>query len=186
MMTMMTMMAKTTIMTVILMYCFIPNIIHAAPYQKLDMDNIFRDEYMNSDDCRDEPLFKGTPNTETPENMENLLYIPFPEITVRDFGIHKYVINRNIKTFMNHHTESNLINIIFNSLNQSTKEINRLVMENRAEFDSISENEFVSNFLDFWCAYRLIQLSEFSSNNLDILANIFKDNTSTIREKFEF
>ena len=173
----------TTKMTVILMYCFIPSIIHAAPYHKFDTNNVYKDEYVPTDDCRNEqlgaqkPLFKGTPNMENPENMGNLLYIPLPEVTVSDFGIHKYVINRNIKTFMSYYSDPQLTNIIFSSINQSVTEINRLVVENRAKFDSLSENEFVANFLDFWCAYRLVQLFEFSLNNLDAFANIIKDST---------
>ena len=68
-----------------------------------------------------------------------------------------------------------LFRSIVNSLNQSVTEITRLVTKNRAEFDSMAKNKFISDFLDFWCAYRLIQLSEFSTNNLDVLANmIFK------------
>lgn len=151
---------------------FYPSIACAAPY--LRPDTIY------ADCCGDEPsiderLF-AEPLTESvnPDN-ENLLYIPFTEMIIRDFGIHKYVINRNIKSLMNYHTDSHLVNIITKSLNQSTFEITRLVLENRAEFDSMAGDEFTANFMDFWVAYRLIQLFEFSSNNLDILANIFKD-----------
>ncbi len=107
--------------------------------------------------------------------FENLLYIPFHEITIRDFGIHKYVLARNIKSLITYHTDSHLINIIFKSLNQSAIEISKLVYANIDEFDKMSQNEFVANFLDFWCAYRIIQLSKFTTYNLDILANMFKD-----------
>ena len=154
---------------------FYPSIACAAPY--LRPDTIY------ADCCGDEPsiderLF-AEPLTESvnPDN-ENLLYIPFTEMIIRDFGIHKYVINRNIKTLMNYHTDSHLVNIITKSLNQSSSEITRLVMENREEFESMSKDEFISNFMDFWVAYRLIQLTEFSINNLDILANILKDSAT--------
>lgn len=171
----------TITITAALMYCFIPSIIHAAPFHKFDTDDCSNEQL----GCQ-KPLFKGTPNTENIENIENLIYIPFPEITIRDFGIHKYVINRNIKTFMNYYYDPQLTSIIFSSINQSATEINRLVVENRAKFDSMSENEFVSNFLDFWCAYRMVQLFEFSLNNLDTFTNIIKNTTDTIRAKYEF
>lgn len=118
----------------------------------------------------DEPVRK-----QTIDNVENLLYIPFSETDIRDFGIHKYVMSRNIKTLMTYHSKSQLINIIIKSMNQSSNEIIRLVTENRNEFDSLANDEFAANFLDFWCAYRIIQLSEFMTKNIDVLANMFKD-----------
>jgi len=153
---------------------FYPSCANAAPY--LRPDNI------NTDCCGDEPsideqLFTDT-LYDTPSsspNTDNLLYIPFNEMTIRDFGIHKYVINRNINTLMNYHTDSHLINIIAKSLNQSTFEITRLIMMNIDEFKAMAEDKFISDFMDFWVAFRLIQLTEFSSNNLDILVNFFKD-----------
>jgi hypothetical protein len=163
----------TTITIAILIACLGPRTSMAAPYMKATGDyQILQDDV---EDCCNEEIFKEIPIIEPNEPIDNLLYIPFPEFVIRDFGIHKYVINRNIKTLMTYHTDSHLLNVIFSSINQSTTDISRLVMENRAEFDAMSKNEFVANFLDFWCAYRLIQLSEFSTNNLDILANMFKE-----------
>lgn len=159
----------------------------AAPYQR-PMGEYTATYEENQLDCCQEAI--NNPNLEDQDNqyvepgMDNLLYIPFSEATIRDFGIHKYVINRNIKTLMTYHTDSHLINVIFSSINQSTTEISRLVMENRVEFDALSKNEFAANFLDFWCAYRLIQLGEFSTNNLDIIANMFKDSMGA-RDKWE-
>jgi len=148
---------------------FYPSTARSAPYVRPDM--------IDTDCCSDEIGIDDRIFADpiTSPNTDNLLYIPFTETTIRDFGIHKYVVNRNIKTIMNYHTDSHLMNIIAKSLNQSTFEITRLVMKNIDEFNAMAKNEFISNFMDFWVAYRLIQLSEFSSNNLDVLANIFKD-----------
>lgn len=111
-------------------------------------------------------------------DLDSLLYIPFSDMMINDFGIHKYVVIRNIKTLMNYHTDSHLINIVMSSLNQSATEIMRLVVENRVELEAMSENKYISDFLDFWCAYRLLELSEFSANNIDVLKNIiFKSTT---------
>jgi hypothetical protein len=166
-----------TIMVLIL--CLRTEISIAAPYIKPDTD--FTTAFEEDIDCcneafsNPETLYNEIPDDTLNADMDNLLYIPFSEATIRDFGIHKYVINRNIKTLMTYHTDSHLVNVIFNSINQSTTAITRLVMENRVEFDAMSKNEFAANFLDLWCAYRLIQLGEFSTNNLDIIANMFKD-----------
>jgi hypothetical protein len=144
----------------------------------------------NDTDCCDDtntvymPDISGMLNDEpvqnqTIDNFENLLVIPFSERDIRDFGIHKYVMSRNIKTLMTYHSDSHLINIIIKSMNQSSNEIVRLVNKNRDEFDVLAKDEFAANFLDFWCAYRIIQLSEFMKNNLDVLANMFKDIVNT-------
>ena len=175
---------------IIIMVCTL-GCVYGAPYVKPSKLPDIPSSYVDpSIECctEDDPYFVPIhTNTDSPsENgLDNLLYIPFTEMIIRDFGIHKYVVNRNIKTLMNYHTDSHLVNIIFKSLNQSASEITRLVMENRAEFDLMSQNKFISDFLDFWCAYRLIQLSEFSANNLDILANmIFKSTPTTDKNEF--
>jgi hypothetical protein len=107
------------------------------------------------------------------DDTDNLLYIPFNEHTINDFGIHKYVISRNIKSMISYHFDSHLMNIIQNSINQSSHEINNLVVANIAEFDAMAKNKFISNFLDFWCAYRIMQLTEFAAENEDMLNNMF-------------
>ena len=153
---------------------FYPSCARPAPYlrPKTNTDTI------NTDCCDDEindklfakPLY-DTPSTSP--NTDNLLYIPFTEMTIREFGIQNYVVNRNIKTIMNYNTDTHMINMIAKSLNQSTFEIKRLVMMNIDEFNAMAEDEFISNFMDFWVAYRLIQLSDYNFNNLNVLSNIF-------------
>jgi hypothetical protein len=165
------------ILTLIIFVGFYPSSANSAPYLRHDINN--------NDCCNDEVddrLFMEPPSS---PNTDNLLYIPFTEITIRDFGIHKYVVNRNIKTIMTYYTDSHLMNIITKSLNQSTFEITRLVKQNIHEFNAMAENKFISNFMDFWVAFRLIQLSEFSSNNLDVLANIIKDTHMPINNNNE-
>lgn len=161
------------------MVLFYPSSARPAPYLKPDSINIDRcdDKISIGNRLFDEHTIS--------QNTDNLLYIPFNEMTIRDFGIHKYVVNRNINTIMNYHNDPHLINVIVKSLNQSTFEITRLVSENRVELEAMSKHEFISNFMDFWVAYRLIQLSEFSSNSLDILANIFKDTHKPIKNNSE-
>jgi hypothetical protein len=177
----------TTLATIITFICLAPYCSWAAPYQRPtgDYASVYEEDPL--DCCQEDAInlnHEEQDNQYGKPRMDNLLYIPFSEATIRDFGIHKYVINRNIRTLMTYHTDSHLINVIFSSINQSTTEISRLVMENHAEFDALSKNEFAANFLDFWCAYRLIQLGEFSTNNLDIIANMFKDSMGA-RDKWE-
>lgn len=146
----------------------------SAPY--------LRPETINADCCNDEiddRLFAEPLNESADTDNENLLYIPFTEMIISDFGIHKYVLNRNIMSLMNYHTDSHLVNIITKSLNQSSSEITQLVMKNREEFEAMANDKFIANFMDFWVAYRIIQLTEFSINNLDIIANILKDSTTS-------
>jgi hypothetical protein len=133
----------------------------------------FSDDNVCCEDTLSFDLSETNSFSEYNNEFENILYIPFKEITIRDFGIHKYVIFRNIRTLMTYHSNSHIMNIIFKSMNQSFTEITNIVNANIAEFENMAQNEFVANFLDFWCAYRIIQLSKFTTDNLDLLFNIF-------------
>ncbi len=109
------------------------------------------------------------------DDITNLLHIPITEQAINDFGIHKYVITRNIKSMLMYHTDSHLINIIYKSINQSSHEINNLINENINEFNAMAENKFISNFLDFWCAFRVMQLSKYTIENFDTLTNMINN-----------
>jgi len=107
-----------------IMFIITFNTISGAPYIKPNkIPNIpeYYDDSHTVNCCEeDEPYFEQItkPDLLHKIKMENLLYIPFSEMTINDFGVHKYVVNRNIKTLMEYHTDSHLINIIVNSLNQ--------------------------------------------------------------------
>ena len=168
------MQTQMSIITLLLTIYCVTNCTAIAPYVTCD-DSDTNTECMPdmSDMLNDEPI-----QNQTTDDI-NVLYIPFSEITIHDFGIHKYVMSRNIKNLMAYHSDSHLINIIIKSMNQSSSEIVKLVTENRAEFNVLAKDEFAANFLDFWIAYRLIQLSEFSIKNLEVFANMFKDIINT-------
>lgn len=174
------MQTQMSIITLLLTIYCVTNCTAIAPYVTCDDSDIYCDDTNTecmpdmSDILNDEPV-----QPYEFDDFENLLYIPFSEITIRDFGIHKYVMSRNIKNLMAYHSDSHQINIIIKSMNQSSNEIVKLVTENRAEFDVLAADEFAANFLDFWFAYRLIQLSEFTTKNLEVFANMFKDIINT-------
>lgn len=113
---------------------------------------------------------------EMDDDITNLLHIPITEQAINDFGIHKYVITRNIKSMLMYHSDSHLMNIIYNSINQSSHEIYNLINENINEFNGIVENKFISNFLDFWCAFRMMQLSNYTIENFETLINMINKN----------
>ena len=174
--------------------CFIAiTCVATAPFNSnaRNSRNTYNSQYTpNPNDCCNDELGVDTENMkdytdnnreyaefndfeEMSDDTDNLLYIPFAEHTINDFGIHKYVISRNIKSMIAYHSNSHLMNIIQKSVNQSVHEINNLVVANIAEFDAMANNEFIANFLDFWCAYRIVKLTEFTLQNLGMFSNMF-------------
>lgn len=101
-----------------------------------------------------------------------LFAIPFTELEIKDFTIHRDVVLRNFKNFMAYYSKPEILNVLMSSVNQSFTEIYKMVIENREKYDELNEDEYINGFLDSWIVYRFIKLNEYFQDNLDTFTEI--------------